>query len=254
MGIRALAPSTSVDDALDLIPRDQNTVASGIQTPGERARHGLASVPRLAGRHEMPAGDEADNARFGLPSASVECSTLLRDVRILIVDDSTLNRETLVAIFTANGAATPSIAWDLTSLISAFGHDTPGIILLNIATRDSAALLRVMAEISPNSRVIALGVAADDESSIVMCAEAGVAGYHLRTESLDDLLALIPRVAAGETFLSAKISAMLLKRLSALAAPRPVARELVLTEREDQILRVCLIGISRPGCASRFRP
>ena len=126
-------------------------------------------------------------------------STLLRDVRILIVDDSTLNRETLAAMFIANGVATPSIAWDLTSLISAFGHDTPGIVLLNIATRDSAALLRVTAEISPNSRVIVLGVAADDESSIVMCAEAGVAGYLLRTESLDDLLALIPRFAAGET-------------------------------------------------------
>ena len=136
----------------------------------------------------------------------------------------------------------------MTSLISAFGHDTPGIILLNIATRDSAALLRVMAEISPNSRVIALGVAADDESSIVMCAEAGVAGYHLRTESLDDLLALIPRVAAGETFLSAKISAMLLKRLSALAAPRPVARELVLTEREDQNPQ----GLSNRDIATRL--
>ena len=215
-GIRTLlAPSASVDDALGLILHDQNTVASGIQSPGEWARHDSASVPRLMARHEMPAGNGADNARSGLPKKPVERWHLLRDARVLIVDDCTLNREALAAILSANGAATPSVAWDLPSLISAFGHGTPGIVLLNIAARDSAALLRVTAEISPNSRVIALGVAADDESAIVMCAEAGVAGYHLRTESLDDLLALIPRVAAGESFLSPKISAMLLKRLTA---------------------------------------
>jgi hypothetical protein len=40
-------------------------------------------------------------------------------------------------------------------------------------------------EISPNVQVIVLGVSEDDESEIVARAEAGVVGYHLRTESLE---------------------------------------------------------------------
>src|ERR1700757_5271821 len=102
----------------------------------------------------------------------------LRDARILILDDCTLYRENLAAIFAANGAAIPSVAWDLPSLIRALEDTTPSIVLLNMATRDSEILLQAALEISPNVRVIGVGMSEDDESEIVACAEAGVAGYH----------------------------------------------------------------------------
>ncbi len=38
---------------------------------------------------------------------------------------------------------------------------------------------------------------------IVSCAEAGVSGYHLRSESLEDLRTLILRVADGESVFTA---------------------------------------------------
>ena len=220
--------------------------APGTLTPSRRdSQRRQRNLTRLCAR--------THKSVLALVVSAAERSTLLRDVKILIVDDSTLNRETLAAIFTANGAATPSIAWDLTSLIAAFGHDTPGIILLNIATRDSAALLRVAAEISPNSRVIVLGVSGDDEAQIVACAEAGVCGYHLRTESLDDLLVLIGKVASGESLFSPGVSAMLLRRLSALAARRqPVAKELVLTAREAQVLCMLEMGLSNRNIADHL--
>jgi len=66
-------------------------------------------------------------------------------------------------------------------------------------------------------------VSEDDESKIVACAEAGVAGYHMRTESLDDLLVLMRKVAAGKAFCSPRVSAILLRRLSALASQRQPA-------------------------------
>ena len=108
--------------------------------------------------------------------------------------------ENLAAILVANGTAIPSVAWDLPSLISALDDTTPSIVVLNMATRDSEMLFQAAREISPNVRVIVVGLSEDDESEIVACAEAGVAGYHLRTEFLDDLLVLIRRVAAGSSF------------------------------------------------------
>ena len=158
-------------------------------------------------------------------SGVAEGQDLLRDASILIVDDCTLHRENLAAIVAANGTAAPSVAWDLPSLARALKDTTPSVILLNMATRDHEMLLRTVLEISPNVRVIVVGLSEDDESEIVACAEAGVAGYHLRTESLDDLLVLIRRVAAGESLCSPRVSAILLRRLSALASQRqPAAR------------------------------
>lgn len=76
------------------------------------------------------------------------------------------------------------VAWDLPSLIAAYETTVPRVILLDMSTRNSAMLLRQALKLSPQVRVIVLGVSEDDESEIVACAEAGVAGYHLRSDSL----------------------------------------------------------------------
>jgi len=71
----------------------------------------------------------------------------LGDESILIVDDCTLYRENLAATFGLYGTAAPRVAWDLPSLVTALEDTTPSIVLLNIATRDSALLLRAAMEI-----------------------------------------------------------------------------------------------------------
>ncbi len=171
----------------------------------------------------------------------------------MIIDDCTLDRENLAAIFALNGIAVPCIAWDLPSLVTALYGTEPSVVLLNIATRDSALLLRAAMDLSPNVRVIVLGASEDNESEIVACAEAGVAGYHMRTDSLKDLLVLLRKVAAGETSCSPRVSAILLRRLSALASQRePSAKELALTTREAQILTMLELGRSNQDIATQL--
>lgn len=179
----------------------------------------------------------------------------LRDVRVLIVDDCALHRECLVGVLAAQpGVVGVGVAWDLKSLVAEVQATLPHVILLNMATRDSAMLLRQATKLSPHIRVVVVGVSEEDESGIVACAEAGVAGYHLRTESLDNLLVLIHRVAAGESLCSPGVSAILLRRLSALASQRrhPAARELPLTAREIQILRMLEAGLANRDIADRL--
>ena len=147
----------------------------------------------------------------------------------------------------------PSVAWDLRSLICALEDNAPTVILLNIETRDSVVLLRQALDLSPNARVIVLGISEDDEAAIVSCAEAGVGGFHLRTESLDSLLASTRKVAAGDSLVSPRVSGILLRRLSTLAAQRqPAANEAVLTPREVQILRMLELGLSNRDIANRL--
>lgn len=178
---------------------------------------------------------------------------LLRDTRVLIVDDCTLYRDYLVTVLESHGAVAPGVAWDRSSLIAAFEVALPRIVLLNMASRDSSMLLRQALALGPQVRVVVLGVSEEDESEIVACAEAGVAGYHLRTESLRELLVLIRKVAAGESLCSPRISAILLRRLSVLASQRqPMAKELVLTAREIQILRMLELGLANRQIADEL--
>ncbi len=172
---------------------------------------------------------------------------------VLVVDDCTLFRENLVAVLTASGAVEPMVASDLLSMKAALEGCTPDIVLLTMSTRDSATLLSMATTTSPAAKVIAVGVSEDDEPTIVACAEAGVTGYHLRTGSLDDLLVLIRKVSRGESVCSPKVSAILLRRLSTLAAKRkPGPEDLVLTAREIQILRMLEMGLSNRDIADQL--
>ena len=177
------------------------------------------------------------------------------DVRVLIVDDCALHRECLAGVLVAQpGVVAVGVASDLKSMVAEVQATLPHVILLNMATRDSAMLLRQASTSSPNVRVIVVGVSEEDESGIVACAEAGAAGYHLRAEPLDNLLVLIQRVAAGESLCSPAVSGILLRRLSALASQRrhPTTRELPLTAREIQILRMLEAGLANRDIADRL--
>jgi DNA-binding NarL/FixJ family response regulator len=187
------------------------------------------------------------------PVAPAERRTSVPAVRFLIVDDCKLNRENLGAMFAAHGCSEPAMAWDLPSLCAVLGEAAPEIVLFNMGTRGNMTLLRLVRDTCPEAKMIVVGISDDDESEIVACAEAGVSGYHLRAESLDDLLSLMSRVAGGESLCSPKVSAILLRRLSTLASQRqPEVNELVLTTREIQILRLLESGLSNREIADRL--
>jgi len=201
-----------------------------------------------------PAGGEAAGGAADAAAAvrAAERKPLCA-VRILIVDDCMLYRDNLAAALASRGLPAIGFAWDLRTLVIAMREHSVEVILLNIATRDSAALLNVAVATDPSVRVVVLGLSEDDESGVIACAEAGVAGYHTRAESFDDLLTQIEKVAGGETLCSPRVSAILLQRLSTLASQPPaVARDRVLTTREIEILGMLQAGMSNRDIADRL--
>ena len=233
-----LTESVHVQRAAD---GQQSGSDSGLN-PGVRREHGGWDMP--------PTGADGSEVAW----EGTDTQDPLRDEGILIIDDCTLYRENLAAVFVLNRIAAPRVAWDLPSLVLALEDAEPSVVLLNMATRGSHLLLRAAMDIRPNMRVIVLGTSEDDESEIVACAEAGVAGYHMRTDSLEDLLVLMQNVAAGRSSCPPRVSAVLLRRLSTLASqPQPAVRELALTARETQILTMLELGRSNRDIATQLR-
>ena len=172
--------------------------------------------------------------------------------RVVVVDDGRLNRDCLVAQL-ANHGFPATVAWDLPSLLSEVGNSPPDVILLNIGTPDSSTLLQFALDLNRDIRVIVFGLSIDRESEIVNCAEAGVAGLHLRTESFEDLLDLLSNTGDGRAQCSPDVSAILLRRVYAFAAQaNPDASTDALTAREIEILELIEQGMTNQQIATRL--
>lgn len=173
-------------------------------------------------------------------------------IRVIVIDDGTLSRECLAAQLRQHGIAATD-AWDLPTLLAEVDRAVPDLVLINIATPDSATLLHLALDLDPACRVIVFGLSTDRESEIVACAEAGIAGLHLRTESFGYLLSLINSAGDGGAQCSPEVSAILLRRIYSFAAQaNPDVSTDLLTPREIEILELIDRGMTNQQIASRL--
>jgi DNA-binding NarL/FixJ family response regulator len=175
-------------------------------------------------------------------------------IRVLICSDVRIYREGLAEVLERRSGitvvGTSCAAWESLAQVRALGAD---IVLLDMSTEESVAILREISGGAPEAHVVALGVA-ETEAEVVAYAEAGVAGYVTRDQALDDLVAAIVAVARGEASCSPRAAAMLLHRVSALSEiqhERPGA-SVHLTERERQILLLIRAGLSNKQIGQRL--
>ena len=170
-----------------------------------------------------------------------------RVIRLLVASDVRLYREGIVGIL---GGAGPceivGIAADRPSTLDRATELQPDVALIDQTMAESQQTVRALA--GAGVPVVVFGIRERDEE-IIEYAEAGVAGYVTRDSSLEELVEVVESVARGETLLSPRIAALLLRRVKATARPGPAAR---LTPRETEIVRLIDDGLSNKQIARRL--
>jgi len=160
-------------------------------------------------------------------------------ISVVIVGSIRLYREGLVLLLSRRP--------ELQILGAASGRDEtqqhlisrPDIVLLDLATSDSEAIIADVKRLSPASAIVVLGMM-ESERDTIACIEAGVAGFVSREASLEELAGVVETAARGELQCTPQLAGTLVRRLAALASVRAVpASHDRLTSRERQI--VCLI-------------
>ncbi len=127
----------------------------------------------------------------------------------------------------------------------------PDMVLLDAAARDGVSMVRCLREMMAGVRVVVFAVSELVESVLVW-AEAGVAGYIPSTAALADLHDMILDISAGRQACSAFVAAGLLRRIGTRApAPRP-ADPPPLTPRELEIVHLISTGLSNKEIARRL--
>ena len=132
------------------------------------------------------------------------------------------------------------------------GECDPDIVVLDMASAGSLDLVTRVASSMPNARVVAFAVE-ETEHDILLCAEAGAAGYVAADGTLEDLVDSIRSVARGELLCSPRIAATLFRALRVQTPEASVDRlALTLTAREREIAPLLERGLSNKEIASQL--
>jgi DNA-binding NarL/FixJ family response regulator len=178
-------------------------------------------------------------------------------IRVLVVDDHTLFRSGLRALFDS----LPDFEW---AGEAASGEDAvfqaeklqPDVVLMDIHMPGSQETLgingieatRQIMQTSPHIGVVIVTMFEDDDS-VFATMRAGARGYVLKGAEQDEMLRVIRAVAQGEALFGASIAARL---VSFFSAPRPAPVFPELTEREREVLGLIAQGQNNAEIARRL--
>jgi DNA-binding NarL/FixJ family response regulator len=173
-------------------------------------------------------------------------------VRLLIVTGIRLYREGLARVLATDGRFdVVRTAATMDEALTELAARPLDVVLLDAAGPAALAGVAVLAESSPDTSVVALGIG-DSESEIIAYAEAGAAGYVPRDASVADLIVTVESAARGELRCSPRTAGALLRRLAHLAGQRAPVDDPQLTHREIEVVRLIDSGLTNKEIAAEL--
>src|SRR5947207_5017748 len=159
---------------------------------------------------------------------------------VLIVDDHPLTREALSALLTQHGFSVVGQASDGEEAIGSARRLQPQLVLLDLSMPGLSGLeaLPRLREAAPACEVVVL-TASGTEENLMGAIRGGAAGYLLKSEPPERIVAFLHGVANGEAALSGEIARRLLEQVRAgggrgSGVPDSIAQ--ALSAREVEVL------------------
>jgi DNA-binding NarL/FixJ family response regulator len=106
-----------------------------------------------------------------------------------------------------------------------------------------------LAKTAPAAKVLVLSQYSDEEYVVEALAEAGVAGYLVKTDAAAELSNAVRTVAAGKRYLSPAVAPIVLSRMNRPSAADKGAQ---LTRREREVLKLIAEGAAAKEIARRL--
>jgi DNA-binding NarL/FixJ family response regulator len=161
--------------------------------------------------------------------------------RILIVDDHPLTRDALAGLLRQNGFDVVGQAGSGDEAIALAAELEPDLVLLDLSMPDMDGLTALprLREAAPTAEVVVL-TASEDEDNLLGAVRGGAAGYLLKSEPPERIVAFLRGVAHGEAALSGAVARRLLDQVrdggGRTAVPESVAQALSARELEVLLL------------------
>ncbi|WP_254509303.1 response regulator [Anatilimnocola floriformis] len=175
-----------------------------------------------------------------------------KPVRVWLVEDNERFRRTLRR--SMETLAGIDCSADFPSLEAAFAQleqpAKPDVILLDIGLPGVSGIagLPKLKQLAPAAKVVILTVF-DDHERVFQAVCAGADGYLLKTSSINRVEEAVREVAAGGASMNPDIAR---KVLDALTNQRKKPADEELSEREQEVLRLVVEGLTKKGIAGKL--
>ncbi len=176
-----------------------------------------------------------------------------RPIRVLLVDDHNLVRESLVAILESDGdIAVVGQAADGVEAIDQALATHPDIVItdLSMPRLNGIEVIRRLAQDLPNTRILVLTMHQEDQY-VLQAVRAGASGYLVKDSAAAELLAAVRSVYAGRGHFGPHASHALAEQLQ---HPEriPDDRYELLTAREREVFRLIAEGLTTKEIARQL--
>lgn len=164
--------------------------------------------------------------------------------RVVLADDHPCYRLGLARMLKESGVDVVAEAGNGWAALKAVASTEPDVVVLDLKMPglSGAEVTRRLTSCDPPHRVLVLSVSAS-EDDVTSALRAGARGYVLKDGPVEEVVAGIAALAAGESLFSPRIGAMLLRRVRERQEV-PADIRVPLSRREQEVLRLIVEGRS----------